>query len=65
MAYREPLTDTRTLAIVGTPLMVEAVERSLKDGRKVELEHTSFSDPGPDETRIIIDGIKLFTIPGY
>jgi len=65
MAYREPLTDARALSIVGTPLMVEAVEQALKDGRTVEMEHTSFSDPGPDESRIIIDGVKLFTIPGY
>ena len=38
---------------------------TLPDGRKVEMEHTSFSDPGPDESRVLIDGIKLCTIPGY
>jgi hypothetical protein len=45
--------------------VLEAVEKALEDGRKVEMEHTSFSDPGPDESRVLIDGIKLYTIPGY
>jgi hypothetical protein len=65
MAYREPLKDTRALSMFATSIVLEAVEKALEDGRKVEMEHTSFSDPGPDESRVLIDGIKLYTIPGY
>jgi len=65
MSYREPLKETRALAMFAPSSVLEAVEQAVKDGRKVEMEHTSFSDPGPDESRVLIDGIRLYTIPGY
>lgn len=65
MAYRENLIDTGYLAIFATAQVVSRVEKALRDGRRVELEHTSFSDPGPDETRVLIDGSRVLTLPGY
>ena len=65
MAYREDLTSTRALAMFAPSIVLEAVEKAIEDGRKVEMEHTSFGDPGPDESRVLIDGVRLHTIPGY
>ena len=65
MAYREPLNSSSTVAIFAPAIVVEAIDTAIAEGRKVEMEHSSFSDPGPDQSRVMIDGSPLFTIPGY
>jgi len=65
MAYREPLTSSRSLSIFAPATIIEAVDTAIAAGRKVEMEHSSFSDPGPDCSRVLIDGSPLYTIPGY
>ena len=41
------------------------IQEALNKGKKVELKHSSFSDPGADYTQIMIDGKILTTIKGY
>jgi len=65
MAYRETLTDTAYLSMFAPPGVVAQVEAANKNGQKVEMEYTSFNDPGPDECRVMIDNRRIFTIPGY
>lgn len=65
MAYREPLTSTATLAMFLPDRVLARVEQALQEGKTVEMENTSLSDPGPDECRVLIDGERVWTIPGY
>ena len=65
MAYRESLKSTRTLAMFAPAIVVERVETAIAAGQTVEMEYTSFNDPGPDECRVIVEGTRIFTIPGY
>ena len=65
MAYREKLTTIGTLDMFAPPRIVAQVEQALETGQTVEYEYTSFNDPGPDETRILVNGQRVLTIPGY
>ena len=65
MAYREPLKSSRSLAMFAPAAVVARVDKAIEGGQKVEIEHSSFSDPGPDTSRVLIDGAQVFTIPGY
>jgi len=65
MAYREPLTDIRTLEMFCPSSIVDRVKQAIENGDKVEMECTSFNDPGPDENRVMINDQRIFTIPGY
>jgi hypothetical protein len=68
MAYREPMTPKSWdgLAMFSPPAHVIArVNEAFTKGQTVEMEHTSFNDPGPDESRVLVNGERVFTIPGY
>ena len=65
MAYKEPLISTRSLEMFAPPGVLSRIRQALDEGRAVEMEHTSFSDPGPDESRVLIEGKRIFTVPGY
>jgi len=67
VAYREPLSPSSWTALAmfmsGDERVI--IKKAIEDGKKVELENSSFSDPGPDESRVLVDGVLVFTIPGY
>ena len=67
MAYREPLSPSTwgSLAMFASSDEVATIKQAIEDGKKVEMEHSSFSDPGPDQSRVLVDGALVFTIPGY
>jgi hypothetical protein len=48
-----------------SPHQMQLVTMALRQGRLVEVETSSFTDPGPDYTNVLIDGKVVATIPGY
>jgi hypothetical protein len=65
MAYRERLWSAWSLKMFLPDSLFKRAEDALAQGRPVEMEHTSFNDPGPDHSRVLIDGKPVFTIPGF
>lgn len=43
----------------------EEIAEAVANGGVLEIEESSFSDPGPDFSRILLDGKEVGYIPGY
>jgi len=44
---------------------LEELEAALKKGASLELEESSFSDPGPDYCKVRLDGVEILHRDGY
>lgn len=65
MPQRKPLDNTAVLEFFLNQAQIRTIQQAIQEGRKVETEETSFTDPGQDETRILVDGNVIAIIPGY
>jgi hypothetical protein len=46
-------------------ISLQEVERRLAEGAKLELEHSSFNDPGGDYSKLLLDNQVIAYAPGY
>ncbi len=62
MPYREEIKhagDIPMASSVGGSVNADEMRQALDDGKKVEMEYSSFSDPGDDWGQVRIDGKVL------
>lgn len=59
MSYRSAVITPPGAGFGLTQAHVDAMKKAIKEGKKVEMEHSSFSDPGPDWNQVLIDGRVL------
>jgi len=60
------MEEFRSMARWQKPLKpVEEVAAAVKDGSKLVLEESTFSDPGGDYSAVYLDGENVLYIPGY
>lgn len=66
MSYFEVIKTEEQAGLWGKSEEVKAmVKAALAEGKEVKFEHSSFSDPGPDWSKILIDGKCIDYTPGY
>ena len=48
-------------------MKVEDIRKAVEEGRKLTLEESAFSDPGPDYSAVYLEGVptSILYIPGY
>lgn len=68
MPYKKKATvfDASLFASAGQlRVSMHEVEARLADGATLEIEHSSFSDPGGDYSRLLLDDEVIAYAPGY
>jgi hypothetical protein len=65
MPYYRPITLADNLSRCVPESVRECVAKALAEGKKVEWEHSTFTDPGGDYNKILVDGQAVYHESGY
>lgn len=57
--------EVRSMGMFIGEAQAAAIKEAMSKGSKVEMEESSFSDPGGDYCAVLVDGRRVATIDGY